>query len=229
MGSTARITVCLALAVCGNAQASLVTRLLSTDTTPNSDVMDGDLFLDAASLGGGDIFAANYTLNTVRTLDLDGSVGAPNTSGTITIKGFAFASANNITNPATSLTFSFKYLGLNGVDDGASGGDDVFIGATEAVGFNDGIGNELGFEGTGRYYVNFDNPVSAMIDGANENFLVTIAPSGGNIRFKTTSGTNLNDAKFSISGSFVSVPESSSFLALGLAAIVGYSTKWNRK
>jgi hypothetical protein len=73
----------------------------------------------------------------------------------------------------------------------------------------------------GTYYVNFDTALSASIDGLNENFLITLTPTGGNFRFKTTSTTNLTfaAAKLSVAGSYAPVPEPASVFALGAAGV----------
>jgi hypothetical protein len=206
---------CATLLSCTWSHAALITQLPVGDATPNSDVLVGDLFLDAATTGGGDTNNATGVQSTIRTLDLNGTAGAPGVAGSVSIQGFVFATGNNLTAPAAAeLTFTFTYLGL----DGAVGGmDDVVIGTTEPVVFNDGLGNAQGFEGAGRYYVNFETVPTAMIDGLNENFLISILPTDGSIRFKTTgSGAQpLSAAKFSVSGTFAAVPEPSAMLLCG--------------
>ncbi len=209
------LLTCATLIPCGCAQATLITHLPLSDTTLISDVLVGDLFLDAATTGGGDTNNATGVQSTIRTLDLNGMAGVPGVAGTVSIEGFAFATGNNlVAPPAAQLTFTFTYLGLDGA---VGGSDDVLIGTTEAVQFNDGLGNSQGFEGAGRYYVSFETVPTAEIDGLNESFLISIVPTDGSIRFKTT-GTGaqpLNAAKFSVSGTFAAVPEPSAMLLFG--------------
>ncbi len=226
MRSLLTFIACATLIPCSWSHAALITHLPVGDTTPISDVLVGDLFLDAATTGGGDTNNATGVQSTIRTLDLNGTAGAPGVAGSVSVQGFAFATGNNLTAPAAAeLTFTFTYLGL----DGAVGGmDDVVIGTTEPVVFNDGLGNAQGFEGAGRYYVNFETVPTAMIDGLNENFLVSILPANGSIRFKTTgSGAQpLLNAKFSVSGTFAAVPEPSGMLILG---VLGSITAFTRR
>lgn len=193
-------------ATAGTAGASMI---VAGDPTTN---LSGNLFIDQASTGGGDIAAAT-TLAFNRVFDLDGSPGAPSTAGEVTMQGFGFATPGNnltvvppvINNTATSVQLTFTYLGLDGV---LGGVDDVLVGSTEGFLWNDGVsGNGTGWEGANQYYVNFDTTPTAMIDGLGETFRIALVATGGNVRFKTTSGTNLSTAKFSFSGTFAAVPE----------------------
>lgn len=176
------------------------------------------LFLDNASTGGGDTAAATAAVVAARTLDLNGAAGAPGIAGTVSFTGFGFATnATATNNTAESFTVGFIYFGADGV---FGGGDDVSLGTTTAMVYNNGTaGDGIGWEGAGTYYVNFDAPISGSIDGLNEAFRITITPINGSIRFKTTSttATTFAAAKLSVAGSFTPIPEPASMLALGAA------------
>ena len=181
------------------------------------DWLPGSLFLNQAAIGGGDTAFTTAGFTTTRFFDLNGAAAAPMTPGTLTLKGFGFATPGfGTTTPAATLQLTFVYLGAN---QAVGGGDDVVVGSTEAFTFSDGtIGNSVGWEGAGAYYVNFDTDPSAMIDGLGELFQIIMTPTGGNIRLKTstftTPATNqpVANAKLSFSGTFSAIPEPSAFL-----------------
>lgn len=201
-------------AIAGVAGASMI---VAGDPTTE---LEGDLFIDQASTGGGDINAAT-TLTFNRVFDLNGMIGAPMTSGEVTMKGFGFATPGNnpsaippiINNTAATVQLTFTYLGQNGA---FGGGDDVVVGSTEGFVWNDGVsGNGMGWEGANQYYVNFDTTPSALIDGLGETFRIELVATGGNVRFKTSSGINISAAKFSFSGTFAAIPEPSAMVLVG--------------
>jgi hypothetical protein len=228
-----RILALLALASIhatgGFAVASLI---VAGDPTTN---LSGDLFVDLASTGGGDINAAT-TLTFNRVFDLNGMIGAPLTAGEVTMKGFGFATPGNnplamppvINNTAATVQLTFTYLGQDGA---FGGGDDVVVGSTEGFVWNDGIsGNGTGWEGANQYYVNFDTTPSALIDGLGETFRIELVATGGNVRFKTTGmgAQPLSAAKFSFSGTFAAVPEPSAMLVFGAIGTIASLTRRRR-
>jgi hypothetical protein len=184
--------------------------------------LTNSLFLDAASLSGGDTNPFSAAQVTLRNLDLNLGVGAPSTPGILTLSGFGFTIGGNLTSPATSFTLGFTYLGADQVFGGV---DDVVIGTTEALSFSYVLAAT-------EYYVNFVNSPSALIDGLGEAFRITITPSGGNLRFKTSSpgpaAQPLSNAKFSVSGSFSAIPEPGAFLFGGLAVAFVGATRFVR-
>ena len=181
----------------------------TTGLVPPTGPAGSVLFLDNASIGGGDTNNSITPLTTIRSLDLNGAAGAPGIGGTVSVTGFGFAVPGpgnpRSNNTAASMTFGFTYLGLDGV---VGGGDDVVLGTTSAIVW------AADLPAAGTHYVNFDAPLSAAIDGMNENFLITFTPTGGNFRFKTTTGTLMANAKFSVAGSFAPIPEPASVAAI---------------
>ena len=172
-----------------------------------------DFLLNAATTGGGDTNAAP-TASFTRDLATLGAfnLGAGGTS--ISITGFGFAALGGSPITATQATMTITYLGFDGV---SGGGDDVSFGSvTDGV-----VGNASG----STYYWSFDSPLTKTIDGANSIFRFDLTSNAtGNFRFKTTSGTSIVDAKFSVAGTSTAVliPEPSAVLlgALGFLALL---------
>jgi hypothetical protein len=201
-----------ATALCGSLAESAVitTGDPTTGLVPSVGPAGSVLFLDDASIGGTDTNNATAAATTSRLFDLNAAAGAPGIAGTVKVTGFGFAVPGpggppRANNTATSVTIAFSYLGLNGV---AGGGDDVPLGTTA------GLVWAADLPAANTYYVNFDTALTASIDGLNENFAITITPTGGNYRFKATTGTALSAAKFSVGGSFTPVPEPASLSLL---------------
>lgn len=206
------------LAVFFAATTSAATISLGDPTTE----LDGDLFIDDTSTGGGDtVNPPPPAFNPSRFFDLDGLAGAPGVPGTVTIQGFGIATNNNAAqNSAESVTLTFTYLGAN---EAVGGGDDLVIGS-ETVLWNDPSG-PAGWNGAGTYFVNLDTDPSLFIDGLGERFRITIAPNNGSVRFKQATGIGI---KLSVSGTFVAIPEPSSLLAMGIPAVFGLVRRGSR-
>ncbi|TWU22709.1 beta strand repeat-containing protein [Bythopirellula polymerisocia] len=159
----------------------------------------GSFFVDDAATGGTDVTTTNPNSRTIgpRFWDLNsnGVIDDVGTAGMLTINGFGFASnASAANNTATSIDLEFVYLG----QDQVVGFDDVTLG-TRTVGYT--------YSGAGQYFVNFDTPISSMIDGLGQTFnvIVSVNDSLGNILFKSAAlqFETFNGPKLSVSGSFV--------------------------
>ena len=202
------------------------------DVTTN---LAGDLFFDDARTGGGDqtindVNGAGAPLAPVNIqryfdFDGDGSILDMAGPGTVTVKGFGFAtSAAALANDATEIDLTFIYLGAD--ENPGTAADNVLLG-TERVGYN--------HTGAGEYFVNFDTDLSAFIDGVGSRFRVVVQvvdndPSlQESIRFKTRPNNELSffgqkaghsGASLSISGTFVAIPEPHAITLSSLAAFV---------
>lgn len=190
--------------------AATIARLDVTATLGTS------FFFDNAAIGGTDASVnqpgvANFT-RSFGTLDV-GPGGS-----TINITGMGWALNGGLVsggfNDATSVAVAITYLGLNGA---VGGGDDVAIGSST---------ESLVFSGAGEYAWVFTSPISAVIDGLNNQFLIAISPSNGtsngSLTFKNTSGTTLSaNTKLSVAGtSMAVVPEPSAALLGGIGVLL---------
>lgn len=175
--------------------------LTNAATIQQGDVssgLTGDIFIDEASTGGGDITIqedAGRTAVGIRAFNFP-----TGEAGTITISGFGFAtSAVTNANDATSIDIEFEYMGADGDNQDADPTDDVTIGVISNVAYT--------HVGAGEYFVNFgDEALSAQIDGLNNRFRIYVTVNDldnglqESIRFKTVAGVG---NKLSVSGSFV--------------------------
>ena len=164
-----------------------------------------NFFFDLASTGGGD---TNASPTAAFNRDLGAlNVGAGGAS--VSITGFGFAAGAGVIT-ATQVSMTITYLGANGA---VGGGDDVLIGTVTDAITGSGSGTE--------YVWAFDSPMVALIDGANSVFRFQMTTnSTGNLRFKTTSGTDISAAKFSVAGTSTAVvPEPAAAALLGLGAL----------
>ncbi|MGJ8655802.1 MAG: PEP-CTERM sorting domain-containing protein [Akkermansiaceae bacterium] len=177
--------------------------------------LTGSFFVDDAATGGTDTSTTGSRNIGPRFWDLDssGTIDAGDlVAGTISVTGFGFASnANASSNTATSLIIQFTYLGEDGV---AGGGDDVSLGSETVT---------KEFSNNGEYFVNFDNPLTAAIDGLNNKFMVNINTNGsGNVVTKsenTLDFESFTGPKLSVAGTFTPVPEPSSTALFGLGGL----------
>jgi hypothetical protein len=188
----------------------------TTGLVPPTGPAGSVLFLDEAVSGGSDMNSISAASSGNKMLDLNGAAGAPGVAGTVSFTGFGFAvntggpGGTTPQNTAESITVGFRY---NGADGTFNTSDDIVLGTTNGIVYHNGVvGDGIGFESTagGTYYVNFDSPISGMIDGLNESFRITVTPTGGSIRWKalvTNGGTGIFNAKMSVAGTFVPVPE----------------------
>ena len=193
-------TLILVLTISVSAQAASIVK---QDVTSN---LLGTVFMDDAVTGGGDSTVHDNTNGGAGTdfnrnfdLDGDGFIGAPGLSGTISIDDFGFATSGTASaNDATSVTFTFTYLGA---DEVIGGGDDLLLGSESVLYTHDGAGE---------YYVDFDTAITGTIDGLGDRFSINVSVDendGGlqeSIRFKSNplAFETFNGAKFSASGSF---------------------------
>jgi len=198
---------CLAAIPTQSRAATIVTGDVTTNLGPN-------FFFDSATVGGGD-----FTVNQPNSANFDRSFGTLNVGAggsDITVSGIGWAAPNNEgSNDATSATVTITYLGFDGTFGGA---DDVVIGS---------VTDNFTFTANGEYYWIFDTSISATIDGLNNLFRVSVAPSNGtsngSLSFKTSSGSIAANVKISVAGtSLAVVPEPSSALlgGLGLLALL---------
>lgn len=214
MSEFARFSAVAAAAVllATNAQAAVIAAGdVTTSIGPN-------LFVDDARPGGNDIQTTNG--NSPRNigprfwdLDYSGAIDAGDlVAGTVTVTGFGFASNANATqNSATSVSLEFIYLGLDGA---LGGGDDVSLGS-ETV--------SKTFAGAGEYFVNFDTPLSAAIDGLNNKFMVVADTNGTGafvIKAQPLQFETFDGPKLSVAGTFVAVPEPASLALLGAGSLM---------
>lgn len=200
--------------------------------------------------GGGGVAAsggdtANQT-NTGSTAVGPRSFTAPaNTQGTLTVTGFAFASAANVgtspflgSNRAATLRVSVLWFGSDGAAGGTgSAADANLVNGTHTYVDVDATAYQLdtsdstssGTQSGGVYYVKL-NPADYLTlnlttnDGATikNNFRVLIAPAptdSASVRFKTNLSTNttFSGTRLTVAGSFTPVPEPASLALVGLA------------
>lgn len=185
-------------------QPSASTRAASIENGDVTTSLAGNLFVDDAVTGGSDVTTNDDS--SPRTigprfwdLNSNGAIDDVGLEGTLTIDGFGFASSGTASaNDATSIDLTFVYLG----EDEVTSVDDVILG-TRTVDYN--------HVGAGEYFVNFDSPISSLIDGLGQafNVLVTANDLDGalqeSIRFKSAAlqFETFNGPKLSVSGSFV--------------------------
>jgi len=201
----------LAIGVTPQADAAAI---LQGDVTTN---LSGSFFVDEAAVGGTDVTTTNA--NSPRNigprnwdLDSSGVIDAGDlVAGTVTVTGLGFASnGSSVNNTATSINIEFIYLGADGA---LGGGDDV------------SLGNETvthAWSTAGEYYVTFDTPLSAAIDGSNNKFMTVLNTNGtGNLVTKAAAlqFEDFQGPKLSVAGSFAPVPEPSSMALLALGGL----------
>ena len=157
-----------------------------------TDDLGPDFLVDNASPGGQD--AQAHQPQAVLSRNDVGPLNVGEGGSRITITGVGFACPNNqANNDATSVEVRVIYLGRDGV---GGGRDDVVI-ANVTGAFN--------YNGAGEYVFEFDEPVSAVIDGRNSFFRVDLRPTNdaGNGSIRIKSANNL--VKVSIAGTSAAV------------------------
>lgn len=186
------------------------------DVTSN---LNGTIFFDDARLGGGDATAqegGSIVVNRFLDYDGNGTISAPGVAGLLEIESFGFATSGAVAaNDATEVDITIIYFGQN---ENLGGGDDVTLG-TQRVNYS--------HSGAGEYFVDFDTPFSAIIDGLGSRYRIQIEPidvDGGlqeSIRIKTRPAAEQTFGHqgpvLSLSGSFSpEVPEPTSIALISL-------------
>ncbi len=173
------------------------------------------LLFDEARAGGGDTAAqVNFTpsrfLSSVAGTNDNWAAGlATGTPGTIEFTGLGFALRGGTT--ATEASATIIYLGADGA---VGGGDDETVGM---------VTDNLNFAATSEYAWSFSNPLQFQWDGMNNRFRFELSGTNGNLRFKqrpvNESPSGQGGLTLSVGGSFTAIPEPSSMLVLGIAAL----------
>ncbi len=179
-----------------NARASTITR---GDVTT---ALGPSFFFDNTSIGGGDDSVIAQPAVRTYARNFSGLL-SPNQGPTrVMLTGFGFAGQNTASdNTATTLTFTFTYLGA---DEAVGGGDDVVMGSAAGT---------YQFASEGEYGFAFTTPMVAELNITGVRFLIQVAPSNatgnGRVRFKTGALTyeTASSAKFSVAGSATLPPQ----------------------
>lgn len=138
------------------------------ETVVEGDVTEAlgpDFFVDKAAIGGddqvikqGNIGVVRCDFAAIRPLNV-GKAGSK-----VTITGLGWASPKSLSNTPTSVQVTIVYLGADGK---GGGGDDVTIGSATAQYSN---------VKSGEYFLKFDKPMSAVVDGKSSFFRVDFSP-----------------------------------------------------
>ncbi len=191
-----RILIALPLLL-GVSTSSYANPIAGVGTSLGSS-LGSNFFFNNASTGGTDA-GVNEPASAIFTRSFGTlSVGASGT--TINITGLAWASlGSSAANDATSASVTITYLGTDGV---FGGGDDVVIGSTT---------DTFTYAGAGNVYAwTFTTPMSAVINGTNNQFRIVITPTNGtatgSLSFKNSSGTTIGaTTKLSAAGTSVAI------------------------
>ncbi len=205
----------LCLAVMLTVSSTQAATIAAGDVTSN---LDGTIFFDDARTGGSDATINEGQVQVVnRFLDYDGNgtIAAPGVGGVVEIDSFGFATSGaTAANDASEVDITIIYLGAN---ENLGAGDDVVLG-TQRVGYN--------HTGGGEYFVDFDTPFTASIDGLGSRYRIEIRTVDNDpvvnesIRFKSRPANEQSfghqGATMSMSGSYTvaAIPEPSSLLLM---------------
>ena len=153
-------------------------------------------FVDEAAVGGSDVTITQPAVQSYNR-SFAGLLTAKQGLSRVTLTGVGFASSNVVTeNTATTLTFTFTYLGA---DEAVGGGDDVELGSASGTYVPSSTVNA-------EYVFAFDTPLAATLNVTGTRFLIEVAPSNptsnGKVLFKTASllYEGATGPKFSVAG-----------------------------